>query len=93
MRAAAVHLCFIDSGHPSLNRCQVMRHALSKQGYDRKAPVDLQLIRSSGATIARPTCRWFRSPKKKEPLFSQARAPFFRPVRLASENNDVLTGQ
>ena len=55
-----------------------MRHALSKQGYDRKAPVDLQLIRSSGATIARPTCRWFRSPKKKEPLFSQARAPFFR---------------
>ena len=41
MRAAAVHLCFIDSGHPSLNRCQVMRHALSKQGYDKGAPVDL----------------------------------------------------
>ena len=70
MRAAAVHLCFIDSGHPSLNRCQVMRHALSKQGYDRKAPVDLQLIRSSGTTIARPTCRWFRSPKKRAPSLS-----------------------
>ena len=41
MRSAAVHLCFIDSGHPSLNRCQVMRRALSKQGYDKGAPVDL----------------------------------------------------
>ena len=47
-----------------------MRHALSKQGYDRRAPVDLQLIRSSGTTIARPTCRWFRSPKKRAPSLS-----------------------
>ena len=48
-----------------LNRCQVMRYTLIRQGYDRRALVDLQLIRSSGTTIARPTCRWFRLVKKK----------------------------
>ena len=75
MRAAAVHLCFIDSGHPSLNRCQVLRHALSKQDYDRRAPVDVQLIRSSGATSAwhLPVVSFA---KEKEPLLSQAGTPF-----------------
>ncbi|QNI64086.1 hypothetical protein SynA1544_01148 [Synechococcus sp. A15-44] len=40
MRSAAVHLCFLDSGHPSADWCQVMRSALSKQGYDKSAPLD-----------------------------------------------------
>ena len=48
-----------------------MRLALSKQGYDRKAPVDLQLIRSNGTTIARSTGRWFRSPKKSPPALNK----------------------
>ena len=52
MRAAAEHLCFIDSGHLSIDRCHLMPHTLLQQGYDRGAPVDLQLIRSSGTTIA-----------------------------------------
>ena len=92
MRAAAVHLCFIDSGHPSLNRCQVLRHALSKQDYDRKAPVDLQLIRSSGTTIARPTSRWFSSSKNspfslKQGLRSDDKSGW------QAKNKDVLSGQ
>ena len=75
MRAAAMHLCLIDSGHPFLNRCQVMHSALLKQGYDKGAPVDVQLIRSSGATIAwHLPVVWFA--KEKEPLLSQAGTPF-----------------
>ena len=70
-----------------------MRHALSKQGYDRKAPVDLQLIRSSGATIARPTCRWFRSPKKKSPFSLKQGLLSFDQSGWQAKNNDVLTGQ
>ena len=40
MRSAAVHLCFLDSGHSFVDWCRVMRSALSKQGYDKSAPLD-----------------------------------------------------
>ena len=83
MRAAAMHLCLIDSGHPFLNRCQVMHSVLLKQGYDKGAPVD---VHRSGA--AEPPslgiCRWFRSPKKKSP-FSLKQGLRSDAVRLASE--------
>ena len=51
-----------------------MHSALLKQGYDKGAPVDVQLIRSSGATIAwhLPVVSFA---KEKEPLLSQAGTP------------------
>ena len=86
MRAAAEHLCFIDSGHLSIDRNHLMPHALLQQGYDRGVPVDLQLIRSSRTTIAWSTCRWFRSPKKMSPqalmkgLMSEFTCSGWRPI-------------
>ena len=76
MRAAAVHLCFIDSGHLSLNRCQVMRHALSKQGLDKGAPVDLH---RSGAAKSPVEGSAFACPKNEPPqLYERARVWFTR---------------
>ena len=69
MRAAAVHLCFIDSGHLSFNSCQVCVDP-SRSTCDMRAPVDLHrpgaeeplsLGRLAGGLV-RP---------KKEPLLSQ----------------------
>ena len=40
MRSAAVHLCFLDSGHSFVDWCRVMHSALSQKGYDKGAQLD-----------------------------------------------------
>ena len=70
----------------------MMRRVLTKQGYDRRAPVDLQ-SRSNGTTIAWSTCRWFRSPKKKSPPALMKGLVIIDLLRLAIDRRSGNSGQ
>ena len=84
MRTAAVHLCFIDSGHISLNRFQVMRRALSKQSYDRRAPVDLHRAGAAEPPSLGPLAVGFVRPKKRAPSLS-SKGSVLTSIMLASK--------